>query len=132
MGFTQAVSSVLGKYATFDGRAPRSEYWWWVVFSVLLNWVTGLLDTLLFGPWSLLVYGELHVFTPISTLIGLLLILPSLALSVRRFHDLGRAGWWLLLALTGIGTLVVTVWFMFRGTPGPNDYGPDPLGPPSV
>ena len=128
MGFTQAISSVLGKYATFEGRAPRSEYWWWVLFSVLLNWGLGFVDLALFGAFSFIATGDVHVFTPITTIVGIALILPSIALSVRRFHDMDRTGWWLLLGLTGIGALVVTIWFMFRGTQGWNRFGSDPLG----
>ena len=133
MNFGQAVSSVLSNYATFSGRAPRSEYWWWVLFTVVLNWVTAFLDTMLFGTFALVHLGDATyagagtMFTPISTIVGLALIIPSLALSVRRFHDMDRTGWWLLIALTGIGTLVIFFWFMVKGTIGPNRFGADPL-----
>jgi uncharacterized membrane protein YhaH (DUF805 family) len=127
MSFTQAISSVLGKYATFSGRAPRSEYWWFVVFQILVNIATGVLDTALFGALSLLTVGEIDAFTPLTTLATLALLIPSIAVSVRRFHDMDRSGWWLLLVLTGIGAIVVFFWFMVRGTRGPNRFGPDPL-----
>lgn len=127
MTFTQAISSVLGKYATFSGRAPRSEYWWFVVFSILASIAAGVLDTALFGAISLLTFGEIDAFTPISTLVGLGLLIPSIAVGVRRFHDMDHAGWWLLLIITGIGALVVFFWFMVRGTRGPNRFGSDPL-----
>lgn len=127
MSFTQAVSSVLGKYATFSGRAPRSEYWWFVVFQILVNIATGVLDTALFGALSLLTVGEIDAFTPLTTLATLALLIPSIAVSVRRFHDMDRSGWWLLLVLTGIGAIIVFFWFMVRGTRGPNRFGPDPL-----
>lgn len=133
MNFGQAVSSVLGNYATFSGRAPRSEYWCWVLFSIILNWVTAFIDTALFGTFALVHFGDASyigaadVFTPITTIVGLLLILPSLAVGARRFHDMDRTGWWLLIGLTGIGALVIFFWFMVKGTPGPNRYGPDPL-----
>jgi uncharacterized membrane protein YhaH (DUF805 family) len=54
-------------------------------------------------------------------------LLPSLAVAARRLHDTDRTAWWLLLALTGIGIFVLLVWFCFKGTPGPNRFGPDPL-----
>ncbi|MBS9478622.1 DUF805 domain-containing protein [Ancylobacter radicis] len=127
MTFTQAISSVLGQYASFTGRAPRSEYWWWVLFSVLVNIATSVLDTALFGAVSLLAYGEINAFTPISTLVGLALLIPSIAVAARRFHDLDRSGWWLLIGLTGIGALVIFFWFMVRGTRGPNRFGHDIL-----
>ncbi|MFK8250602.1 DUF805 domain-containing protein [Ancylobacter terrae] len=127
MNILQAVASVLGQYASFEGRATRSEYWWWVVFSVAVNWITGLIDVVMFGPFSLLVYGELRMFTPISTLVGLALIIPSLAVGARRFHDMDRSGWWLLIGFSGIGAVVIFFWFMMKGTDGPNRFGPDPL-----
>ncbi|MDR6951769.1 uncharacterized membrane protein YhaH (DUF805 family) [Ancylobacter sp. 3268] len=127
MGFTQAISSVLGKYATFEGRAPRSEYWWWALFTILLNWVLGLADLALFGAFSFIATGDVHMFTPLTTLVGVLLILPSIAVGARRFHDMDRTGWWLLIGLTGIGAVVIFFWFMFKGTEGPNRFGPDPL-----
>ncbi|WP_371346897.1 DUF805 domain-containing protein [Ancylobacter sp. IITR112] len=127
MTFTQAVSSVLGQYATFTGRAPRSEYWWFIVFYILVNIAAGVLDTALFGAFSLLTFGEINAFTPITTLVGLALLLPSLAVGVRRFHDMDRTGWWLLISLTGIGVFILFFWFMVKGTTGPNRFGPDPL-----
>ena len=127
MSFTQAVSSVLGNYATFSGRAPRSEYWWFVVFQILVNIAAGVLDTALFGAFSLLTFGEIDAFTPLTTLATLALLIPSIAVSVRRFHDMDFSGWWLLLILTGIGAIVIFFWFMVRGTRGPNRFGRDPL-----
>lgn len=129
MTFTQAVSSVLGNYSTFTGRAPRSEYWWWVVFSILVNIATSVIDTAIFGTYALLHYGEMTAFTPITTLVGLALIIPSIAVAARRFHDMDRTGWWLLIGFTGIGAFIVFFWFMVKGTPGPNRFGPDPLAP---
>lgn len=128
MNFKQAVTSVFKNYATFSGRAPRSEYWWWVLFTVLLYWVAGLLDGILFADFALMHYEQTRLFTPISSLVGLAMWLPSIAVGVRRFHDMDRTGWWLLLIISGIGAFIVTVWFMFRGTPGPNRFGPDPFG----
>lgn len=119
MNFKQAVSSGLGKYATLQGRAPRSEYWWFFLFGILAPCVAGLLDYLLFGY----AYGVSSFYT----LVQLGLLIPSITVGVRRFHDLGRSGWWMLIMLTGIGVLVTIIWFIFRGTEGPNRYGPDPL-----
>ncbi|CAA0095395.1 Inner membrane protein YhaI [Starkeya nomas] len=127
MSITESISSVLGKYATFAGRAPRSEYWWWAVFLVIVNWVTGLIDFAIFGEYAIYQYGDARLFTPITTLVGLALTIPTLAVAARRFHDMDRTGWWLLIGLTGIGGLVIFFWFMFKGTEGPNRFGPDPL-----
>ena len=65
---------------------------------------------------------------PVHSLVSLALLLPGIAVSVRRLHDLDRSGWWMLIILTGIGLILLLVWFCLRGTPGPNRYGPDPLG----
>ncbi|WP_029352426.1 DUF805 domain-containing protein [Bosea sp. 117] len=129
MTLTQAVSSVFNKYATFEGRAPRSEYWWWVLFIVIVNWATSLLDFAVFAGYALYRFGDTQAFTPITSLVGLALLIPSIAVGVRRFHDMDRTGWWILIGLTGIGAFVIFFWFMFKGTEGPNRYGPDPLGP---
>jgi uncharacterized membrane protein YhaH (DUF805 family) len=64
---------------------------------------------------------------PVHSLASLALFLPGLAVSVRRLHDLDRTGWWLLIILTGIGLILLLIWFCLRGTTGPNRYGPDPL-----
>lgn len=128
MSFTQSVTNVLANYATFSsGRAPRSEYWWFVLFTVLVSWATGLLDGVLFGEYAFMEMDGDHYFTPISTLASLALLLPSLSVGARRFHDLDRSGWWLLIGLTGIGALVIFFWFMVKGTQGPNRFGADPL-----
>ena len=61
------------------------------------------------------------------TIVGLVLLLPGLAVSARRLHDLDRTAWWLLLLLTGIGIILLIIWDCMRGTRGPNRFGPDPL-----
>ena len=104
MGFFGAIKSVLGKYATFSGRARRSEYWWWVVFSFIWAWIP-----------------------LVNLILGLLLFLPSLAVAVRRLHDTGRSGWWLLLGLIPlIGAIVLIIFYATDGQPGENQYGPNP------
>jgi uncharacterized membrane protein YhaH (DUF805 family) len=128
MNLAEAVSTVFRNYATFEGRAQRSQYWWWTVFSILVSWATTFIDTMLFASIGFFHIGNEPTFTPVTTLVGLAMIVPSLALSARRFHDLGRTGWWLLIGLTGIGALVIFFWFMVKGDAGPNRFGPDPLG----
>jgi uncharacterized membrane protein YhaH (DUF805 family) len=65
--------------------------------------------------------------SPVHTLTGLALMLPGIAVSIRRLHDLDRTGWWLLILFTIIGAILLLVWFCMRGTVGPNRFGPDPL-----
>lgn len=119
MNFQQAIASGFHNYVTFSGRAARSEYWYWTLFAVLVSAATGVLDSALFP------HAEVP---PLNSLASLALFLPGIAVAVRRFHDLDRTGWWILIALTGIGAIVIMIWFCFRGTPGPNRFGPDPLG----
>ncbi|MFK8250603.1 DUF805 domain-containing protein [Ancylobacter terrae] len=121
MNFTDAIKTGFQKYATFEGRAARSEYWFWVLFTVLASWAAGFVDYALFG------YSMADGVSPIGGIVNLALLVPSLAVGARRFHDMDRTGWWQLIALTGIGALVLFVWFCFRGTDGPNRFGPDPL-----
>ena len=118
MGFTEAVSSVLGKYATFTGRACRSEYWYWVLFAIIVAIVAGVLDMVLFSSMG---------FNPIGTIASLALLIPGIAVAVRRLHDIDRTGWWLLLVFTVIGDILLIVWFCMKGTTGSNRYGPDPI-----
>jgi uncharacterized membrane protein YhaH (DUF805 family) len=119
MNFTQAIASGFQNYVNFSGRAPRSEYWFWTLFVVLLSIAAGLIDLALFRSFD---------FSPLQSLVGLGLFIPGLAVSIRRLHDLDRTGWWFLLVFTIIGAIVLLVWNCMRGTIGPNRFGPDPLG----
>jgi uncharacterized membrane protein YhaH (DUF805 family) len=117
MGFGQAIKSGLTNYATFSGRAARSEYWWFFLFTFLCSLAGEILDAATGGA------GLINL----GVLLGLLL--PTLAMAVRRLHDKDRSGWWYLIILIPlIGVLVLLYWFVTRGTVGPNRFGPDPLG----
>lgn len=118
MSFTEAIASVFRNYATFSGRAPRSEYWYFWLFSILLQIATTILDRVLFATSDL---------SPLTSLVGLALFLPSIAVGARRLHDIDRTGWWLLISFTVIGIFVLLYWFCVRGTRGPNRFGADPL-----
>jgi uncharacterized membrane protein YhaH (DUF805 family) len=83
--------------------------------------VTITLDTAVLG------YDLGSASSPLNSIFDLITFLPSLALASRRLHDIDRTAWWLLIALTGIGAVVLVVWFCFKGTPGANRFGPDPL-----
>src|ERR1700730_9774728 len=120
MGFTQAIAAGFQNYVNFSGRAPRSEYWYWTLFSILATIAAALID--------LAVFRNVTDVSPLQSLVSLALFLPGLAVSVRRLHDLDRTGWWFLLVFTIIGAIVLLVWYCMRGTIGPNRFGPDPLG----
>ena len=120
MGFTDAVRSAFNKYAVFEGRASRSEYWWFGLFVVECSVVLEIIEGVLFHK----AMGQVGI---LGGLFSLAVLLPSLGVAVRRLHDVERSGWWLLLALTGIGALVLLYWYVTRGTLGPNAFGADPL-----
>ncbi len=120
MGPTQAVSSVFSKYATFSGRARRSEYWWFVAFSIVLLIVALVID----NAAGLKISGQQIGW--VYSVVALLLFIPSIAVTVRRLHDTGRSGWWWFLSLLcGIGAIILFVFCLMEGTRGPNEYGPD-------
>jgi uncharacterized membrane protein YhaH (DUF805 family) len=119
MGFTEAVRSVIvERYADFQGRAPRSELWWFVVFYLALSLAVGAV-----GALSDTLGGILNLLVTIG------LFVPIIAVQIRRLHDTDRTGWWVLIGLIPlIGTIVLIVFFVQRGTDGDNRFGPDPLG----
>jgi uncharacterized membrane protein YhaH (DUF805 family) len=118
--FTGAVAICLRRYASFAGRAPRSEYWWFALFTILASVVADILDSLFFG-------ARVGLF---SDLTWLAVLLPSIAVQVRRLHDIDRTGWWWWIVLVPLlGWILLLVWDCTPGTEGPNRYGDDPLGP---
>jgi len=118
MQFQDAIRSGFRNYVTFSGRAARSEYWYWVLFALLVAMVSAIVDAAVF---------EESTTSPVASITSLLLFLPGLAVSIRRLHDVDHSGWWFLIAFTVIGIIVLWVWACTRGTVGPNRFGPDPL-----
>ena len=113
----------LKKYAVFGGRSRRKEYWYFVLFSVIVSLVLSAIDALL-GTFS----SSTNVGL-LSGIYGLAIIIPSIAVSVRRLHDIDRTGWWILINLVPIvGSIVLLVFYVLDGTPGDNRYGPNPKG----
>lgn len=127
----------LRKYADFSGRARRKEYWLfmlfvWVLLTVLL-WLAGPYpDSVVATAGGLL--GFVHVgfvnttLATVAAVVSLLLLLPTIAVTVRRLHDIGWTGWWALLGITGLGSIILMIFCLLDGTVGPNRYGPDPKG----
>ena len=113
--------AVKQKYADFTGRATRSEYWYFVLFYLLLSAGLMFVDALLGWFNSELGIGVL------SGIYTLALMIPSLSVTVRRLHDTGRSAWWLLLGLVPIiGGIVLLVFFVQDSRDGVNGYGPNP------
>lgn len=126
MTFMESVRTCLKEnYCNFEGRAPRSEYWWFALFAVLLGIVTSIIDGIL-GTVTANGIGL------ISSIASLALIIPSIAVAVRRLHDTDRSGWFYLLNFIPIiGWIVLIVFFVQQGTNGRNRFGDDPLRPAS-
>jgi len=117
MGFGRAIATCFRKYAVFSGRASRSEYWFFVLFEILLYVVLVIADIAAFR-------GSMNVF---STLASLVLFLPGLAVLVRRLHDTDRSAWWILIPFVPIiGSIWLIVILCTRGTEGANRYGMGP------
>jgi uncharacterized membrane protein YhaH (DUF805 family) len=113
--FIQAVTK---KYATFSGRARRAEFWMFTLISALISLALGILDMVL--GWS----DGYGVF---STIFGLAVLLPTLAVAVRRLHDTDRSGWWLLIGLVPfVGWIVLLIFYIQDSDPGVNRFGPNP------
>jgi uncharacterized membrane protein YhaH (DUF805 family) len=116
MNFVQAITSGFSNYVNFSGRALRSEYWYWVLFAIIGAIVAEIIDHIL---------GIVAVYP----LFGLAILLPGIAVGVRRLHDLDRSGWWLLLSFIPlVGAIILIVWFCGSGTAGANRFGPAPVG----
>lgn len=114
MTFGEAVSSGFANYRNFWGRAEQSEFWLWILFAGTCAVVTELVDMAVFIPHP--------GVSPLNTLVTLALLLPSLAMMVRRLHDIGQSGWWLLLTPTGIGIFILLYLACLQGNPGKNKY----------
>jgi uncharacterized membrane protein YhaH (DUF805 family) len=112
---------VLKKYATFSGRARRSEYWYFVLFNFIFMLVAMGLDNLLGTTVSVLPYGYFYFALALAVLI------PGLAVFVRRMHDIGKSGWWYFIAFIPlVGAIWLLVLCCTEGVSGDNEYGADP------
>ena len=136
MNMMTAVETVYSKYATFSGRARRAELWWFVLFSFIVNLVLSFIDSALFG--TVVESGSLsggdfsyqsQTDTPIlSGIFGLASLIPSIAVGVRRLHDINKSGWWILISLIPVvGFIIMIVWYATGGDKGANRFGPDPI-----
>ena len=106
----------------FNGRARRSEYWYFVLFNMIISFVIGFVE----GIAGLQTASGLGM---ISTLYSLAVILPSLSVGVRRLHDIGKSGWMILISLLPcIGALILLFWYTQDSQPGSNQYGENPKG----
>ena len=115
MSFSESVRTCFNKYADFNGRARRSEYWYFSLFQTVLDIILG------------------KIFPnagPVYYLISLALFIPGLSVGVRRLHDIGRSGWYCLISLIPVvGWILIIVWMVQDSQQGTNQYGPSPKYP---
>ena len=115
VGIAEAVSTCFSKYATFQGRAKRSEFWWFELFIVIVYVVLMVLGS---------VIGDPSIPMILLGIFGLAVILPAISVTVRRLHDQDKSGWWYWIALVpAIGGIWLLVLMCLPGTPGPNRFG---------
>lgn len=108
---------VLKKYAIFNGRSRRREYWFFFLFNIIIAIVIGVVEGFLGSPGV------------IGILYSLAVLIPGVAVSVRRLHDIGRSGWWLFISIVPlIGLIVLLVFMIMDSMPGQNQYGLNPKG----
>lgn len=118
--------SVLKKYAVFEGRARRAEYWYFCLFNIIISMILSILGkaigvfNITFGTFG----SEINI---LSAIYGLVLLIPGLAVAVRRLHDVGKSGWMILINLIPlIGTIWILILMIRNSVPGDNEYGPNP------
>lgn len=118
MGFVEAVQTVITKrFADFQGRSQRAEYWWFFLFNILLQFVLMAIVAIMPTIGGIL-----------ALLVILALIIPGIAVTIRRFHDLDKSGWWILISFVPfLGVILLIYWFTQKGTSGENRFGADPL-----
>ncbi|MGM0545800.1 MAG: DUF805 domain-containing protein [Bacteroidota bacterium] len=116
---------VLTQYADFEGRARRKEYWMFFLVNLLIYFAIAFVGGLFLGFNPEAGMGSASMMLPM--LYSLAVLLPSIAVGIRRLHDTGRSGWWLLISFVPvIGPIVLIVFFVQEGQPGTNQYGPNP------
>lgn len=146
MTFGQAIKSVFKRYATFQGRASRSEFWWWYLFTAIVSAILAIpyyiglaqsASTAVVDPKTgEIVAGSLSglaIFGLVLVVIwSLAIIIPTIAVAARRLHDTDRTAWWLLLyflACCAIGPIILIIFWVMPSTMGPNRFGEGPEGP---
>ncbi|MFA7323890.1 MAG: DUF805 domain-containing protein [Candidatus Nanopelagicales bacterium] len=117
MTFSDSIKYCFNNYATFDGRAGRAQFWWFILFTWIVSAALGIVDSAIFRDSN---------FQLFSVLWGLAVLIPNLAVGCRRLHDTGKSGWLqLLLLIPCVGLIILIVFWATPTTPGANAYGTD-------
>ena len=127
------VDTLKNRYAAFKGRATRSEYWYFMLFSIIIALILTALDSMIINP---LLGIQPVVETARTGILGMLFsigtLIPSVALAIRRLHDIGKSCWWILLGVIPvvniIGIFVLLYFFIKDSQPGENQFGLNPQG----
>ena len=115
MTFKTSVATCFSKYVNFQGRASRSEFWWFALFVFLVYFIAIIID-------------DVTDQSIVQLIVDLALFLPSLSVQARRLHDIDKSGWWSLLGIIPlIGSIILLIMCTFEGTPGTNRFGESPL-----
>lgn len=139
-GFFESIGICFSKYAVLSGRAGRSEFWWWSLFQFLIaaafdgmvipQQLRELASALATGVTPPPLDPTHATIQLLGSLASLALFLPTMAVTVRRLHDLGKSGWWYFYGLIPLlGWFTMLVWLCRKGTAGSNQFGVDPLRP---
>ena len=123
MNMKESVVSVLKNWKNFSGRASRSEFWYFVLASAILGAIVGGIEL----ATGLISIENPNATGPLSSILNLLLAIPSISVTSRRIQDYGYSGWWQLSYITVIGIFVVLIWCMLPAKEDENDWGKNPL-----
>jgi len=119
--FQNSIKICFNKYGNINGRATRSEYWYWALFVGLVSVFTLIIDVSLLGS------SIDDEFTPLNSIWSLAVFIPGITVTVRRFHDVNRSGWWILIILTVIGIIPYIYWLVKGSDATENSFGPSSL-----
>ncbi len=140
------IDTLKSRYAQFSGRASRSEFWFFVLFNLIVSILLAILDSVLGTGYTYEVttntlatatteaasVSVTQTIGYLQSIYGLAVLIPSIAVSIRRLHDIGKRGWWILLSVIPlvniIGIFVLLFFYVQDSKPGENEYGPNPKG----
>jgi uncharacterized membrane protein YhaH (DUF805 family) len=119
MNFVEAVSTVFKKYFDFKSRSGRAEFWYYTLFIFIFTIITMLVDIFILNIPA-------EAAGPVNVIFSLITLIPSISVTARRLHDIGKSGWWQLIMLTIIGIIPLIYWCCKKGDESRNKYGFNP------